>query len=75
MYICTALQYKLYQFTCITAQAVHIYMSYSTRCTDLHVLQYKLYKFTCHTVEAVQIYLHVLQYKLYKFTGLTVQAE
>jgi hypothetical protein len=32
-------------------------MSYSTTCTDLHVLQYKLYKFTCLTVQAVQIYM------------------
>jgi hypothetical protein len=74
---------KLYQFTCLTVQAVQMYMSYSTSCTHLHVFQYKLCKFTCLTVQAVQIYmsystscthLHVLQYKLYIFTCLTVQA-
>jgi hypothetical protein len=47
-------------------------MSYSTSCTELHVLQYKLYKFTYLIVQAVQIY--ALQYKLYKFTCLTEQA-
>jgi hypothetical protein len=77
------LQYKLYKCTCLTAQAVPIYMYYSTSCTHLHIIQYTLYRFTCLTVQAVPIYmyystscthLHVLQYTLSIFTCLTVQA-
>jgi hypothetical protein len=67
------LQYRLYTFTCLTIEAVQIYMSYSTSCANLHVLLSRLYKLTCLTMCTACTVRHVNLYSLYCKTCKFVQ--